>query len=374
MSKVFGGYIETDAAAKSSNDDGGKSLSLLPPDHNKVGSASNGTNEKDDAKTSTESSTTGTSSSENGGNAFVTTTVGEASNEKAFLTDRNKKQAADTHDDDEQPPITKTTDSMILADEKNKPKYDSDLILVLDLDETLWWVPRSPEEYQDLKSQGWKPTEVGAEHGVLRVCDVVDGDRNTIFPLKLRPGVLEFLKNAVLSKKYETLIFTRSRRDGIAPLAIEVLAKAVAEYAGEQIASANELFARCRFSDSCEDVFGLGLWYCKPLKQVVRSSHAKLGNGVDVVADDELLKRVVIVDDRSDSYFSCNRFNGIPVREFCGIRGEDDTRGGLDEVDYGDDSRQMFERLTELLESLEPVHDVRPVLKEMFKDANRKYL
>ena len=252
----------------------------------------------------------------------------------------------------------------VLSIEKNE--YSSDLILVLDLDETLWWMPRCQEEYEDFQNQGWNPSDIGVEHGVLGVGKERFGFDN---PVKLRPGVLDFLKETAFSKKYETVIFTRSRKDGIANLVIDALAKAVVEYAGggDKDLKPEDIFSARYFSDSCEDVFGLGMWYCKPLEQVVRAARGS------TVAEDDLLKRVVIVDDRSDSYYTCNKYNGIPVRAFSGLRSKlpsDSTEA----IDFGEDSVAMFGRLTEILATLEPEDDVRPVLQALFSGDDRKFL
>ena len=245
----------------------------------------------------------------------------------------------------------------------NKKEYSSDLILVLDLDETLWWSPRSEEEYNEFLRQ--HEPKVGVEQGILGVRfenDPFD------MPFQLRPGVLNFLKATVLTKKYETHIFTRGTRDGIAPLAIDALEKAVVESTKDETATSTSLFAGRHFADECHDYLGLGMCYCKPLAPIVRASRG------DSIAEDDLLKRVVIVDDFSDSFYPCNKYNGIHVRTFLGIRGENDAERVGDEVEYAEDGSATFERLADLLESLEPVDDVRPVLKAMFKDADRKYL
>lgn len=252
-----------------------------------------------------------------------------------------------------------------LKETKAKKEYTSDLILVLDLDETLWWTPRTYEEYKEFHRQhGLEDHQVGAEQGLL----LVEGF-GTCSPLRLRPGALDFLKTAVMSKKYETHIFTRAKRNGLAPYAIDAVAKAVVESGGDKSVDPANLFAGRHYDDECEDVYGFGFWFCKPLKPLVRASRG------DSLAEDALLKRVVIVDDRSDSYYSCNKHNGIPVRAFHAIRDKNSTGCGKDEVEYVEDGSGTFERLAELLEKLETAEDVRPILKEMFDDdSKRKYL
>ncbi|KAL3905122.1 MAG: hypothetical protein SGILL_009804 [Bacillariaceae sp.] len=251
-------------------------------------------------------------------------------------------------------------------DKNNKKEYSSNIILVLDLDETLWWTPRSAEEHSEfLRQHGLEQNQtVGVEQGIL---PVRYGDFSFDMPYRLRPGVLDFLKATVLTEKYETHIFTRAESG--CTVAIDALAKAVVESAGDTTGvDPTSLFAGRHFADECKDYLGLGMWYCKPLEPLVRASRG------EAIAEDDLLKRVVIVDDRSDSYYPCNRYNGIPVRTFLGIRGESDAKKMGDEVEYAEDGSTTFERLAELLESLEPMDDVRPVLKAVFKDANRKYL
>lgn len=230
----------------------------------------------------------------------------------------------------------------------------------------MWWLPLSLDEYKEFQRQhGLEDHKVGPEHGLLPLRpDGCDFD----VPLKIRPGVLEFLKAVVLSKKYETYLWTRGKRHGITPNAIDALTRAVAESAGVKNLKASDLFSGQYFDEDCENVMGLGLWWCKPLEKVVRDSRG------DAVAKGDLLKRVVIVDDDSNSHYPCNKYNGIPVREFRGIRGKDDTCGGMYEVEYVEDGSGTFERLTELLEKLEPVKDVQPVLKKMFLRAKREYL
>lgn len=252
-------------------------------------------------------------------------------------------------------------------DNKNSVKYTTDLIVVLDLDETLYRVPRSQEELDTFLRQGLEQEEHGVNHGILGVEWKTVSSEKRVMPIKLRPGVLSFLKETALTRRYEMHIFTAGRSHGIGNKAVDALSKSVVGSADaqERGCSSSDLFAGRWFLEDCEDFGGLGFWYCKPLKKIVRASQAAVGHGSaekdDDDDDDSLLKRVVIVDDRSDSYF-LNKSNGIPVREFVG------------DTEDGHDDDLTFERLSELLRTLESVDDVRPVLKAMFEEKKREFL
>jgi RNA polymerase II subunit A small phosphatase-like protein len=150
------------------------------------------------------------------------------------------------------------------------------------------------------------------------ICQFRGGQQRRVL---LRPGCEQFLDTTLA--RYETHIFTAGHSDYAIPIIAELENRVGKRFAG------------CLFRDSCTEK--------KYMKMSFTSKDLRrLRRGED-------MRRILLVDD-DPTNFEHNPDNGIPVRAF-----------------RGDKTDKTLFVLSELIQELEAVEDVRTVLKERFK-------
>jgi len=228
-----------------------------------------------------------------------------------------------------------------LDDEKstNTNEKESDLIVVLDLDECLihsQFLSSGPEEIylqQEARpqSRAFKSHEE-AESIIPSACEsfrmaLPDGD---LVHVNKRPNLDAFLQN--ITSKYETHIFTA---------AMEVYASPLLDILDPK----KEMFQGRWYRDHCTYDPSLGV-YVKDLKRALGRAQESSGSAFNE-------ERVVLIDNNPMSFLA-NPKNGILVCNF-----------------YDDPKDDTLRAVTELLHELDQEPDVRPVLHTKFglKDA-----
>lgn len=218
------------------------------------------------------------------------------------------------------------------TDEKDKNKfngYESDLVVVLDMDECLLHSQflggeeddqyrQYEEERNTMESESVLPSNNGCES--FRVA--LDNDDQEYVNVNCRPHLHEFLRQ--VTKRYETHIFTA---------AMEVYARPVLQH----IDPDGTYFAhRIHYRESCilDDEWGV---YVKNLSHILPNINPA---------------RTVLVDNNPFSFLS-HPSNGILVSNF-----------------YNDPKDDTLQAVYELLQDLEDVPDVRPILDNRFRLAD----
>jgi Dullard-like phosphatase family protein len=193
--------------------------------------------------------------------------------------------------------------------------YESDLVVVLDMDECLI-------HSQFLQGPGAKYAHQVTRNAALGESMVdtfnirlPDGEQVRVHE---RPGLHEFL--ARVSEQYETHIFTA---------AMEVYAKPVLRMLDPH----GTIFTHCWYRESCTLDSSVG---------------AYVKNLADTWGDTDQLKRTVLVDNNPLSFLA-NPDNGILVSSF-----------------YNDPKDTTLPAVLELLDELNKEEDVRPVLESRF--------
>ena len=213
--------------------------------------------------------------------------------------------------------------SLAIQQYQQRPPYESDLVVVLDMDECLlhsqFLSPQAARlAHQVADTQEWNSrTTVETFHVTLP-----DGDVAHVYQ---RPFLLPFLKE--VTQRYETHIFTA---------AMSVYAKPVLDYLDPLDQLAGRWYREsCVFRDNA---------YIKDLGVLQKSS----------------LDRVVLVDNNPLSFLA-NPENGILVKSF-----------------YSDASDKTLLAVLDLLQELEHEPDVKPLLEQKFglkaalHDVNRQ--
>ncbi|KAG7352645.1 phosphoprotein phosphatase [Nitzschia inconspicua] len=196
-------------------------------------------------------------------------------------------------------------------------EYESDLIVVLDMDECLIHSqflqgPGAKFAHQVRRANGAAMGESSVDTFHI---SLPDGERVRVHE---RPHLHDFLRE--VSSKYETHIFTA---------AMEVYAKPVLRMLDPH----GEIFTHCWYRESCQLDSNVGA-YVKNL---------------GFCWDDERLKRTVLVDNNPLSFLA-NPENGILVSSF-----------------YDDHKDTTLPAVMGLLHELDGHDDVRPVLDERFR-------
>lgn len=216
----------------------------------------------------------------------------------------------------------------------NSDKYESDLVVVLDLDECLihsQFLNAGPELYRQdeerPQAHAFDSNEEAASI-IPSACDnfrisLPDGD---LVHVNKRPHLDAFLQE--ITSKYETHIFTAAMEVYAAPLL-------------DRLDPDNQMFAGKYYREDCTFDPSLGV-YVKDLKRAVRIRNGDLNE-----------RRVVLIDNNPMSFLA-NPLNGILVCNF-----------------YDDPKDDTLKAVTDLLQELDKEEDVRPVLNDKFglKDA-----
>ena len=213
----------------------------------------------------------------------------------------------------------------------NTDTHESDLVVVLDLDECLihsQFLNSGPEVYRQdeerPQSHAFNSNEE-ADSVIPSACEsfrisLPDGD---LVHVNKRPHLDTFLKE--ITSKYETHIFTAAMEVYAAPLL-------------DQLDPKNEMFKGRYYREDCTFDPSLGV-YVKDLKRALRNrSNDNLNEG-----------RVVLVDNNPMSFLA-NPLNGILVCNF-----------------YDDPKDDTLRAVTDLLLQLDKEEDVRPFLNDKFK-------
>jgi Dullard-like phosphatase family protein len=219
------------------------------------------------------------------------------------------KAASKTSYSDAAQPITKSSQVKPLKD------YDSDLIVVLDMDECLIHSqflqgPGSKFAHQVRRTNGSGPMDPSVETFNIFL---PDGEMVLVHE---RPHLHEFLE--AVSSKYETHVFTA---------AMEVYAKPVLDTLDPK----GTIFTKCWYRESC----------------VMDSNVGAYVKDLDFEWGDRL-KRTVLVDNNPMSFLA-NPSNGILVSSF-----------------YNDPHDTTLPAVLNLLEELNEEEDVRPMLESRF--------
>eukprot|EP00804_Cyclotella_cryptica_P030786 CCRYP_015053-RA/>CCRYP_015053-RA protein AED:0.24 eAED:0.24 QI:0/-1/0/1/-1/1/1/0/386 len=245
-------------------------------------------------------------------------------------------------------------------DEANKNKssggYSSDLIVVLDMDECLIHSQFLSDHIYDKYRQAEERPSGGSPFGysneeaesiVTATCEsfrisLPDGD---LVHINKRPNLDIFLKE--ITSKFETYIFTAAMEVYAAPLLNELDPQ-------------GDMFRGRFYREHCLFHPELGV-YAKDLCDVLRERRAIVNGASDCNSTETCgecehtcdERRIVLVDNNPLSFLP-NPSNGILVSSF-----------------YDDPKDDTLEAVMELLNELEHVDDVRPILHERFglKDA-----
>lgn len=212
-------------------------------------------------------------------------------------------------------------------DTKPPRKYDSDLVVVLDMDECLihsQFLQGPGAKYaHQLHQKGSSALDAGANKGVDTFnITLPDGERVLVHE---RPHLHEFLKQ--VSSKYETHIFTA---------AMEVYAKPVLKMLDPH----GEIFTGIHYRESCQLDSTVGA-YIKNLGLFCES--------YDERERQRRLNRTVLVDNNPLSFLA-NPEHGILVSSF-----------------YDDCRDTTLPAVLDLLHELDKHEDVRPVLDARFR-------
>ena len=219
-------------------------------------------------------------------------------------------------------------------------QYESDLVVVLDLDECLihsQFLNSGPEIYRQDEERPQSlafNSQEEADSVISSACEsfrisLPDGD---LVHVNKRPHLDSFLKE--ITSRYETHIFTAAQKVYAKPLL-------------DQLDPENEMFVGRYYRDSCTFDPSLGA-YVKDLKSALVNCPTEGSEWNE--------KRVVLVDNNTMSFLA-NPLNGILVCNF-----------------YDDPKDDTLKAVTELLLELDEVEDVRPFLNDKFglKDALRE--
>lgn len=241
-------------------------------------------------------------------------------------------------------------------EDQNKPSggYSSDLIVVLDMDECLIHSQFLSDHVHDKYRQdedrpsGGSPFGYSGEEAeqiITATCEsfrisLPDGD---LVHINKRPNLDIFLKE--ITSRFETHIFTAAMEVYAAPLLNELDPK-------------GDMFHGRFYREHCLFHPELGV-YAKDLCDVLRQRKTTINAaGDNAIKPDEHEhtcdeRRIVLVDNNPLSFLP-NPSNGILVSSF-----------------YDDPKDDTLEAVMELLNELEHVDDVRPILEERFglKDA-----
>lgn len=216
------------------------------------------------------------------------------------------------------------------------------LIVVLDLDECLVYVNKSGIITDDTNGIESFVCALGLGNG-KKECQVF-----------LRPGWKELL--TFLSQhpdRYEVHIFTASESDYAQP----VLQGLERRINGGNCKRTDPLFTQCWFRESCRTRIFLNHPFIFKDLSVLLDKHNNNRQGTILQ-----LNRMVLLDD-DPTNFSDNPEHGIPIRPW---QGNDPWDGSLNKV-------------LRLLQELEKVRDVRPILEQKFgigtafRAARKKY-
>ena len=203
----------------------------------------------------------------------------------------------------------------------SKPKrhYDSDLIVVLDMDECIihsQFLQGGAGYAHQVQRKGWEEHTHSVDTFTITL---PEGERVKVHE---RPGLHDFLKK--VTQKYETHIFTA---------AMEVYAKPVLQ----QLDPDGTLFAQHWYRESCDLNSEIGA-YVKNLDNLTLGTDSKND-----------LSRVVLVDNNPLSFLT-HPSNGILVSSF-----------------YNDPNDTTLPAVLELLDELDSSSkDVRPILEQRF--------
>lgn len=226
----------------------------------------------------------------------------------------------------------------------DKENRDSDLIVVLDLDECLihsQFLKSGPDEnyrqYEERPEAHAFNSNEEADSIIPSACEsfrmsLPDGD---LVHVNKRPNLDAFLKE--ITSKYETHIFTA---------AMEVYASPLLDILDPN----QDMFQGRYYRDHCTFDPLLGV-YVKDLKNAFRKKH--LQEGSNKILNEG---RVVLVDNNPMSFLA-NPCNGVLVSNF-----------------YDDPKDDTLQLVLDLLDQLDNEPDVRPVLRKKFglKDALRE--
>jgi hypothetical protein len=245
------------------------------------------------------------------------------------------------------------SDSMYPDKNKSAGGYTSDLIVVLDMDECLihsqFLSDHVHEKYRqdEDRPSGGSPFGYSGEEAesiVTATCEsfrisLPDGD---LVHVNKRPNLDIFLKE--ITSRFETHIFTAAMSVYAAPLLNELDPN-------------GDMFQDRFFREHCLFHPELGVYakdLCDVLKKRKTTINAKNDNELDAGECDVCDERRIVLVDNNPLSFLPNPSNGILVSSF-----------------YDDPKDDTLEAVMELLNELEHVDDVRPVLDERFglKDA-----
>ena len=233
-----------------------------------------------------------------------------------------------------------------------QPYYDSDLIVVLDMDECLLHSQflQNPQEAavyaHQLKQQQQhinynnNDNNNGYESAAAAAVDsfrisLPDGE---LVHVHLRPGLWDFLRH--VTSRYETHIFTA---------AMEVYAKPVLDHLCSAVRSSR---GGGLHEDLPERPVFAGRWYREHCTwDAERGAYLKDLSKLAFLKQQQLHKKTVLVDNNPVS-FHANPENGILVNSF-----------------YQDPRDDTLAAVTQVLADLEDCPDVRPVLAERFRLA-----
>jgi Dullard-like phosphatase family protein len=228
---------------------------------------------------------------------------------------------------------TTRSSSSSSTSEKEKRTYESDLIVVLDMDECLIHSkflssPAAAQVYahQLRRQHNHDQVNSNADDSTLSKSKIVDSFNVTLpdgdlVHVNVRPGLTDFLEQ--VTTKYETHIFTA---------AMEVYAKPVLD----QLDPEGTKFAGRWYRESCQSCPEHGA-YIKNLRNL--EQHVRLGN----------MDRIVLVDNNPLSFLA-QPSNGILVSNF-----------------YNDPTDSTLPAVWQLLQELDQCQDVRPILQERFR-------
>lgn len=224
-----------------------------------------------------------------------------------------------------------------------EPKYESDLVVVLDMDECLLHSQffshqnsqqDSYRQYEDRPRQSHAFGNDEEAESIITTSvesfrlSLPDGD---LVHVNKRPNLDVFLKE--ITKKFETHVFTA---------AMEIYAGPVLDTLDPD----RTMFSKRFYRESCVLDHELGV-YVKDLGNILNPEENQENEMDDFLRDyDE--ERVVLVDNNPLSFLA-NPSNGILVSNF-----------------YDDPKDDTLEAVMELLHELDGVGDVRPVLDEKF--------
>jgi TFIIF-interacting CTD phosphatase-like protein len=209
----------------------------------------------------------------------------------------------------------------------NATQYPSDLIVVLDLDECLiHCVGKDEEERENIPS-----TDIESF-----ICQFRGGQSRRVL---LRPGWRDFLQTVMT--RYETYIFTAGYEDYAGPIVAAL----------EEKIGRNLKFAGCYYRPSCRVQRHLGVDFTFKDLRTIRPWPS--WRSTTRTTCSSLHKKMVLIDDDATN-FQCNPTNGIPIRAFRG-----DNNANADGYSLA--------TVLSLLQELEGVEDVRPVLSERFR-------